>query len=578
MIAQVNRIGWIDMPSQTLPDSPSAFAAADWGTIAPYYEELAARPLDDVGAWLGEWSGLEDLVGEAGQLALIAYTTDTADQERERVYLRWVSEVEPQLSDHRVRLARRLVESGWSDPELETVLRRLRNQIELFRDENLPLEAEVSKLEAKYQKVTGSMTVEWDGKTLTVPQVQARLGNADRDVRERAFRLYLQPYIDARDELADVFDEMLQLRQRIARNAGFPNYRDYVHRQKARFDYTPDDCLRWHDAVEQVIVPAAQRTLERRRDRMGLDHLRPWDVEGAPDPLGRPPVRPFEQADALIAGAGRIFQRVDPSLGSHFQTMAGERLLDLDSRQGKAPGGYCTDLPHRQRPFIFMNATGIQKDVETLLHEAGHAFHCFEAAPLALAWQRDYGAEIAEVASMSMELLGAPYLGTGDGGFYAEGDARRARAEHLERILLFFGHCASVDACQHWIYTDPAGADRDARDRTWLELRARFQPGLDTAGLDAQRIARWYNQLHLFLYPFYYIEYGLAQLGALQVWRNSLRDRAGAVAAYRRALALGGTRPLPQLYAAAGARLIFDADGMRELAELLEGELEKLRD
>ena len=326
------------------------------------------------------------------------------------------------------------------------------------------------------------------------------------------------------------------------------------------------------------MVPAAQRALQRRRNRMGLDRLRPWDVEGAPDPLGRPPVKPFEQAAALIAGASRIFQRVDPSLGAHFQTMAGEGLLDLDSRRGKAPGGYCTELPHRRRPFVFMNATGIQKDVETLLHEAGHSFHCFETAGLPLAWQREYGAEIAEVASMSMELLGAPYLNAGDGGFYADEDAQRARAEHVERILYFFGHCASVDAFQHWIYTDPAGADRDARDRTWLELRARFQPGLDTAGLESQRIARWYNQLHLFQYPFYYIEYGLAQLGALQVWRNSLRDKAGAVAAYRKALALGGTRPLPLLYAEAGARLIFDAGGMRELADLLEGELEKLQD
>ena len=231
------------MASSALPDTPSAFGAADWTTIAPYYEDLAGRHLDDVRSWLEEWSSLEDMVQEAGQLALIAYTTDTTDEERERVYLRWVSEVEPQLSDHRVRLARRLVESGWSDPELETVLRRMRNQIGLFRDENLPLEAELSRLEAGYQKITGSMSVEWDGETLTVPQAQARLGDADRGVRERAYLLYLQPYIDARDELAGVFDEMLRLRQRIARNAGFSNYRDYAHQQKARFDYTPDDCL-----------------------------------------------------------------------------------------------------------------------------------------------------------------------------------------------------------------------------------------------------------------------------------------------------------------------------------------------
>jgi oligoendopeptidase F len=299
-------------------------------------------------------------------------------------------------------------------------------------------------------------------------------------------------------------------------------------------------------------------------------------VEGAPDPLGRPSLRPFERADELIAGVGRIVDRVDPALAAHYRTMAGEHLLDLESRHGKAPGGYCVTLPHRRRCFIFMNAAGIQKDVETLLHESGHAFHGAESRQLPLHWQRNYGAEIAEVASMSMELLGAPYLAASAGGFYEGDEAKRARAEHLERILLFFGHCASVDAFQQWIYTDPAGADRLALDRKWLELRARFQRGVDYSGLEAPRTARWYNQLHIFLFPFYYLEYGLAQLGALQVWRNSLRDPVEGLAGYRRALALGNSRPLPELYAAAGARLIFDSQGMRDLIDLVEEELEKL--
>jgi oligoendopeptidase F len=561
-----------------LPSSPDAFRDGDWGRIAPLYEELAARPLDDVGTWLRDWSELEGLVDEASELAGIAYTTDTNDAEKERLHLVWSGELAPRLHEQRVRLARRLVESGYEEPGMEVPIRRLRNQIALYREENLPLQGDLARLRSRYAKVTGQMQVEWDGERLTVPQVQAKLGEADRDVRERAYRLHLRPYVEARDELGTIFDEMVELRQRVAHNAGFANYRDFAHQEKDRFDYTPDDCLRWHDAVEEVAVPAATRALERRRLGMGLDRLRPWDVEGSPDPLGRPALRPFRDARELVETAGGVFEQVDPALGERFRTMAGEGLLDLDSRLGKAAGGYCVALSHRRRPFIFMNATGTQKDVDTLLHESGHSFHVFEcAAAQPLHWQQQYGAEIAEVASMSMELLCAPHLAASEGGFYAsEEDATRARAENLERILLFFGHCASVDAFQHWIYTDPGGTDRAARDRRWLELRARFEPGIDHSGLETERVARWHRQLHFFEVPFYYIEYGLAQLGALQVWRESRRDRPAALAAYRRALALGGTRPLPELYAAAGARLLFDREGIRELIELVESELDTL--
>jgi oligoendopeptidase F len=564
------------MGLETLPQTSDDFLTAGWDDIRPYYEELAARTLDDVPRWIEDWSALEDLVHEAGERIGIAYTTDTLDAEKERRYLEWTAETEPRLSEQRDRLARRLVESGYETPELTQVLRRFRTQIELFREESLPLEAELSRLESAYQKLTGGMSVEWDGERLTVPQVQAKLSEADRSVRERAYRAHLRPYVEQRDGMASIFDAMYAARQQVARNAGFASYRDFAHRRKNRFDYTPDDCLRWHEAVEATVVPALERSLERRRRRMGLERLRPWDVVGSPDPEGRPALRPFEDVADLVAGAGRIFERVDSSLGARFRTMVDASSLDLASRHGKAPGGYCTELARRRLPFIFMNAVGRQGDVETLLHESGHGFHVFESAPLPLYWQREYGAEIAEVASMSMELLGAPYLERREGGFYSEEDARRARADHLEGIIAILCHIASIDAFQQWIYTDPDGADRDRRDAAWLRIRARFQPGMDWSGLEAERTARWYKQLHLFLYPFYYIEYGLAQLGALQVWRNSLTDRAAAVRAYRRALSLGATRPLPDLFAAAGARLVFDTPTMRELVTLIEEELDRI--
>ena len=374
--------------------------------------------------------------------------------------------------------------------------------------------------------------------------------------------------------MADLFDRMYALRQQAARNAGFANFRDYIFPAKFRFDYTPADCERFQDAVEQSVVPAVGRVLANRRERLGVDTLRPWDLQV--DPYREQPIRPFRTAEELVARARRVFERVAPELGAEFQAMIDHGLLDLESRKGKAPGGYCETLHFQGRPFIFMNAVGLVDDVNTLLHEAGHAFHAFASHPQPFIWQRHPGSEAAELASMSMELLAAPHLLAPTGYFTVE-EARSAALEHLEDVLIALGHIASIDAFQHWIYTSGEGAEPAARDRAWLRIRSRFEREIDWDGLEEQRIGRWYRQLHVFLYPFYYIEYGIAQLGALQIWRNSLADPAGAVGRYRRALALGATRPLPEIYQAAGAELSFDTALMSELVALVESRIEALR-
>jgi oligoendopeptidase F len=563
------------MPASTLPASAAGFEAGEWSAIAPYFDELAERPLDDLESWLHDWSELEKLIGEASALAEIAYTTDTGSRPKEEAHLRWSSDILPLADEQQVRLARRLVGQGQVPEGLEVTVRKFRNRISLFREANVPLLGEEARDVAAYERVTGQMLAELDGERLPVPQVDARLQDQDRALRERAYRAANRPYIEARDELAGVFDRLQQTRRQIAHNAGFANFRDYQHLAYSRFDYTPDDCLRWHEAVEQVVVPARDRSLRRRQAALGVDSLRPWDL--AVDPQGRSPLQPFADAPGLIAGVGSMFAHLDPELGAEFRVLDDEHLLDLDSRPGKAPGGYCAPLPHRGRNFIFMNAAGTQNDVFVLLHESGHAFHSFASERLPYVWQNEYPMEIAEVASMTMELLGGPGLARSRGGFYeADQDVSRARAENLEDTLRLLCHIASVDAFQHWLYTDPAGADRDARDARWLTLRQRFEPGVDFSGLRPQRVARWYRQLHIFELPFYYIEYGLAQLGALQIWRNSLRDPAQALSQYRAMLALGNTRPLPELYRAAGARLVFDAEGMRDLIDLVEEELARL--
>ena len=561
-----------------LPQTSTDFAKLSWDEILPIYNDLYFRPLtlDNARQWLKDWSEFEDLLGEAREQVYFDYTCETGNEQKETNNLRFQTEIEPNAAEQRVRLSRRLLEIGYSEPGLEESLRRFRTTNEIFREENVPLKAEVERLNAEYQKITGAMTADWSGEELPLPRLRPFMLDPDRQVREKAWRLHREPYVVARDQLADLFSEQYGIRQQIARNAGFTDFRDYTHIEKHRFDYTPRDCYAFHDAVEDKVVPAAARIIDRRRQRMGFDALRPWDV--GVDPKGRPPLRPFETSDEFIEKAVSVFKQVDPVLGGYFETMQDEGLLDLQSRKGKAPGGYMTELAKRQRPLIFMNASGIADDLVTLVHEAGHSFHGFEQfAGDLLFCQRWPGMEMAEVGSMAMELLSAPYWSRERGGYYSEEDYRRARIDHLEGIILFFPHCATVDAFQHWIYTDPAGADADARDAAWLDLRQRFEKGIDFTGLRPEWTARWYQQLHIFEVPFYYIEYGIAQLGALQVWRNAMADQAGALAAYRRALSLGSTRPLPELFEAAGVKLAFDSATIGELVELVETELEKLQ-
>jgi oligoendopeptidase F len=562
---------------RTIPESPDAFKEAVWEDVLPFYEELASRPLDtgNVEQWLADWSRFESLLSEASALASFAYTCDTSDPDREAAQLRFGTQISPKAQEQRVRLQKRLVELGYVRPGIETTVERFRNQMQIFNEANVPLSAELSMLTTEWSKLIGAMTVEWDGAEKTPSQLLPFLESDDRRVRERAFKLRAKPYIEKRDVIAGIFDRMYDLRHQTAKNAGFDNYRDYAHQEKNRFSYTPEDCKRFHAAVEEAVLPAVKRIHDRRRQQMKLKRLRPWDT--AVDPGGRPALKPFADIATFIERAADVFGHVDPDFRGYYETMVDAKLLDLENRKGKAPGAYSQTLSFRKQPLIFMNAVGVDDDVRTLLHESGHAFHSFEASRLPLLFQRHPGSEMAEVASMSMELLASPFIDRRSGGYYTAEEELRSRADLLEGIVLFFPHCASVDAFQQWIYVDDAGRNADARDAKWLGLRQRFEgDAVDWSGLDKERIARWYQQPHFFSSPFYYIEYGIAQLGALQVWRNSLSDQKEAVRKYREALALGATQPLPELFKAAGARLIFDVAGMHELVTLVEEELAKL--
>jgi len=559
-----------------IPRTSDAFAGATWDRVSPYYEALATTALTarNVESWLRAWSQLEEAVSEAASLAMIAYTCDTGDPEKEAAHLRFSTEVVPKAEEQSVRLARQLVALGVVPPGLETTIQRFKSAIDIFREANVPLFAELEELASRYQRITGGMVADWNGQERPLPMLTPYLQDSDRGTRERAFRGMVKPYIEQREALADLFDLMYERRQAVARNADFSDYHAFSFIAKQRFEYTPGDCARFHDAVESVVVPAHTRALAARRDRLGVDSLRPWDL--TVNPYRDAPLRPFSNGDELARGVQAIMKALDPALGAQVQTMIDERLLDLDSRKGKAPGGYCDTLNVKGRPFIFMNAAGVLEDINTLLHESGHAFHAFAAHPLPYIWQRHPGAEAAELASMTMELLAGRHLGP-PVGMLSSHDAAIARLEHLEDLLASLPHIASVDAFQTWVYTSGEGHDRAARDAAWLRIRGRFEQAVDWSGLHDERVARWSRQLHIFLYPFYYIEYGVAQLGALQIWRNHSQGSSDAIAAYRRFLALGATRPLPQLYREAGASLIFDPVSMRPLIDLVEEEMDVLR-
>jgi oligoendopeptidase F len=579
---------------------PQGVDLGDWSQIAPLFDQLEARAAVAGSAaglecWLVDWSELTAALDEEASRRYIAMTCHTDNADAEKAYLHFVEQVEPQLKPRQFALEQiyvahpcreKLLTNGTpvSDPadsgktgvpgrspalRYEVFDRDVKNHVGLFRAENVALETEEAKLCQQYQKLIGAQTVKFRGGEKTLVQMGRYLEEPDRALRQEAWELVARRRLVDMDKCEEIFDALIQLRTRIARNAGFDNYRDYAHRQKCRFDYTPENCFQFHDAVEKEIMPAVGEIQAERRRQLNLEKLRPWDL--AVDPQNRAPLKPFADVGEMVSRTQKIFNHLDAELAAGFKQMQDLKLLDLDNRKGKAPGGYQSTLSEARVPFIFMNAIGVQRDVETILHEAGHAFHAQATRDEDLYAYRGAPIEFCEVASMSMELLGNEFLGE----FYPVAEANRARKTHLEGIIGFFPWMATVDAFQHWIYTH-AGHTRAERKAAYLQLMDRFGGDTDWSGYEESRAHSWHRQLHIFIHPFYYVEYGIAQLGALQVWANSRRDRAKALNDYKKSLTLGGSRPLPELFSAAGCKFQFDAATIKPLIQLAGTELKKL--
>ncbi|HZR20073.1 MAG TPA: M3 family oligoendopeptidase [Verrucomicrobiae bacterium] len=573
------------LPFKTLPPYrprrfvPQQIELGAWDQVAPLFDQLEARlrPQTDAAeleSWLLDWSEVSAALDEEAARRYIAMTCHTDSPEAEAAYLRFVETIEPQVKPRQFKLTQLYVNHparAKLPPDRYQVFNRdTKLHVELFRQENVPLETEEAKLSQQYQKLSGSLTVRFQGEEKTLVQMGRYLEETNRAVRQESWEVVAQRRLQEADKFDDIFDQLLSVRHQIAKNAGFANYRDYAFRKLGRFDYTPADCESFHRAVEIEVMPVLGELQSQRRSQLGLDALRPWDL--TVDPLGRPPLRPFERVEQMVARTQQIFDHLDPELARGFRQMEQLHLLDLANRKGKAPGGYQSALSEARAPFIFMNAIGIQRDVETILHESGHAFHSLAAREEDLYAYRGAPIEFCEVASMSMELLGNEFLEQ----FYNKPEADRARRTHLEGIVGILPWIATVDAFQHWIYTHPVHT-RSEREGAWLELMNRFGGEVDWRGYEAVRGRLWHRQLHIFIHAFYYIEYGIAQLGALQVWFNSLRDRRTALEQYKGALSLGGSRPLPELFAAAGCKFEFSRSTMAPLVRLLRDQLTTLK-
>ena len=549
----------------------------EWAQIEPLFAELLDRnpsSTGDLEQWLVDFSELCGAIYEEGNKRYIAMTTQTDDPVREAAYQKFVEEIEPGMKPRWQALEEAYVKnpcrSQLPKDRYAVMDRIVESNIALFREQNVPLQTQEALLAKEYHKRIGAMTVTVDGKELTLQQAAKRLEEPDRKLRQQVWEEIAARMLRDKEDLEHLYDQLIALRQTIAANAGFGNYRDYAFRERQRFDYTPEDCFEFHDAVERAVLPLVRKIMSERRRQLQVDALRPWDL--AVDPLNRPPLRPFATADELVQGTLEIFSRVDPALGRQFRFMAERRLLELESRKGKAPGGYQSTLTEQRVPFIFMNAVGRDYDVRTLLHEGGHVFHMLAAREEPIFYYRHAPLEFCEVASMGMELLATSHLGV----FYKDSDdLARAYRSRLEDVVLLLPWIATIDAFQHWIYAH-AVHTREERGQQWLKIHSRFFTEADWSGYEEQRRFLWHRQLHLFQSPFYYIEYGIAQIGALQVWMRSRKDYRDAVERYWRALTLGGSRPLPELFAAAGGRFRFDYQTLQPLMDTLAEELDRV--
>ncbi|MBK7375755.1 MAG: M3 family oligoendopeptidase [Chitinophagaceae bacterium] len=554
---------------------PGNFTITNWQSLEPYFKDLLERKIETKAGlekWLKDQSELEAVVNEDACWRQIKMTCDTENRSLEEAFNFFFMEIQPKIQPYSDALNKKLVNHPLAkelDPEKYfTYLRNIRKSIELFREANIPLQAELSVMQQQYGVIAGKMTVTVQGEEYTLQQAGKFLENPDRKLREEVYRKINDRRLQDKKALDKLFDQLIEKRNQEALNAGFANYRDYRFKELGRFDYTREDCYQFHEAVKQHVLPLVNIIYRNKKEKLGIAVLRPWDIDAEPE--GVKPLHPFETGEDLIRRSVECFTKLRPFFGDCLKKMQELRHLDLESRKGKAPGGYNCPLAESGAPFIFMNAAGQMQDVTTMLHEGGHAIHSFLAHPLELNGFKEYPMEIAEVASMAMELMSMEEWET---FFTGPEDLKRAKEHQLERVITIFPWIAIIDKFQHWVYENPLHT-HDQRTARWNEILKEFQDDvIDYSGLETFRSNSWQRQLHLFEVPFYYIEYGIAQLGAIGMWMQFKENKELALDNYCRALALGGTKTLPQLFETAGLNFDFSPERIKVLMEFVKSQM-----
>ena len=557
---------------------PAGFVIKDWESLRPYFQELEERNLESTASltqWLKDASELEAAISEEACWRQIKMTCDTENKELEAAFNFFMMDIQPQMQPFADRLNKKLLDCPFAnelDPKKYfTYLRNVKKNIDLYEEKNIPLIAELNVLQQQFGVIAGKMTVTVNGQEYTLQQAAKFLEDPDRNLREEVYHKINQRRIADKKELNELFSSLLAKRNKVAINAGFKSYTEFRFLELGRFDYTQEDCFQFHDAVKLHVMPLVDKLYEEKKKKLGLDTLRPWDIDA--EPASVKPLHPFTNGKELTEKAIACFDKMKPFFGDCLRKLRELGHLDLDSRKGKAPGGYNCPLAESGAPFIFMNAAGQLDDVTTMVHEGGHAIHSFLAHPLELNGFKEYPMEIAEVASMSMELLSMDYWQV---FFENKEELKRAKEQQLERVITIFPWIATIDKFQHWVYKHPQHTDAK-RAEAWLKISDEFtSPVIDYSGLEAYRKYGWQRQLHLYEVPFYYIEYGIAQLGAIGMWQQFKQNKEAALNNYINALALGGTATLPELFKAAGLIFDFSPAYISQLMLFVKGEMENL--
>lgn len=557
---------------------PQDFVLTTWENLEPFFKNLLDRDINsksDLEQWLKDMSEAEAVISEDACWRHIKMTCDTTDKSLEENFTFFCMEIQPKLQPYADALNKKLVNSPFTK-ELDqqkffTYLRSVKKSIDLFREANIPVQAELSVMQQQYGAIAGKMTIEVNGQEYTLQQASKFLESKDRKLREEVYRKIQERRLQDKDAMQDLYSKLIEKRQLVAKNAGFDNYRDYKFVELGRFDYTKEDCFNFHEAVKLHVLPLIEKIYQKKKQKLGLDTLRPWDTEAEPD--GIEPLKPFNGGNELYEKSVACFEKLNPFFADCLKKMKELKHFDLESRIGKAPGGYNCPLAESGAPFIFMNAAGQMSDVTTMVHEGGHAIHSFLSHNLELSSFKEYPMEIAEVASMAMELFSMNHW---ESFFENPDDLQRAKEHQLERTITIFPWIATIDKFQHWVYENPTH-NVEERTNKWMEILQEFSTNvIDFSGLETYREIGWQRQLHLFEVPFYYIEYGIAQLGAIGLWMQYKNNPEQALQNYINALSLGGTKTLPELYEAAGLKFDLSPNHIKTLMEFVNGEMEKL--